>query len=323
MTGSIRNLVSGPAAGMILFLVAASAAMSFVSPFFLTWLNWANILNQSALLVLVAVGMTVVLIAGGIDLSVGAIAALAGGVAAWLIATAGTPLWIALVAGCVTGLTLGIVNGLVITVMRIPDFIATLAMLALIRGVLFVLTQGVPIIGFSSPAYSMLGGLTRLPLSLTVPEFITAAILIVGVLAMRRLRVASHLKATGENAEIARLSGVNVRRVRIGAYAVSGLLAGIAGVLLAGRFGTVQPNMAAGIELQALAAAIIGGAALNGGRGSLIGAALGALTLVVIQNIINLAQIPPVFETFVIGMVILAVIVLERMTAILRGRAPA
>lgn len=321
MTRSLQHLVSGPAAGMVLFLVLASVAMSFVSPFFLTWLNWANILNQTAVLVLVAMGMTIVLMAGGIDLSVGAIAALAGGVAAWLIATAGAPLPVALVIGCVTGLLLGIVNGLVITLMRIPDFVATLAMLALIRGVLFVLTQGVPIVSFSSPAYSKLGGLTRLPFNLTVPEFITAAVLVLGVPAMRRLRVASHLKATGENSEIARLSGVDVRRVRIGAYAVSGLLAGIAGVLLAGRLGTVQPNMANGIEVQALAAAIIGGAALNGGRGSLIGAALGALTLVVIQNIINLAQIPPVFETFVIGMVILAVIVLERAAVVLRGRA--
>lgn len=323
MTRSLRNLVSGPAAGMFLFLILASVAMSFVSPFFLTWLNWANILNQSALLVLVAMGMTIVLIAGGIDLSVGAIAALAGGVAAWLISTAGVPLPLALLAGCLTGLALGVVNGLVITLMRIPDFVATLAMLALIRGVLFVLTQGVPIVSFSSPAYSMLGGLTRLPFSLTVPEFMTAAVLILGVPAMRRLRVASHLKATGENAEVARLSGVDVRRIRIGAYAVSGLLAGIVGVLMAGRLGTVQPNMAAGIEVQALAAAIIGGAALNGGRGSLVGAALGALTLVVIQNIINLAQIPPVFETFVIGMVILGVIALDRGVGMLRGRVPA
>ncbi|ESW60345.1 MAG: ribose ABC transporter permease, partial [Rhodobacter sp. CACIA14H1] len=181
MTRSLRNLVSGPAAGMFLFLILASVAMSFVSPFFLTWLNWANILNQSALLVLVAMGMTIVLIAGGIDLSVGAIAALAGGVAAWLISTAGVPLPLALLAGCLTGLALGVVNGLVITLMRIPDFVATLAMLALIRGVLFVLTQGVPIVSFSSPAYSMLGGLTRLPFSLTVPEFMTAAVLILGV----------------------------------------------------------------------------------------------------------------------------------------------
>lgn len=317
------RLLSRPGSGMVVFLLVASAAMSVISPVFLTWLNWANILNQSTLLVLLAMGMTVVLIGGGIDLSVGAIAALAGGVAAVLIAEAHVPLALAMAAGVVAGLMLGLLNGLIITRMGIPDFVTTLAMLALIRGVLFVLTQGVPLVNFSSPTYSMLGGLTRLPLKLTVPEFITAAILILGVVILRHARVAAHLKATGENAEIARLSGVNIRRIKMGSYAVSGLLAGITGVLLAGRLGTVQPAMASGMEVQALAAAIIGGAALNGGRGTLTGAALGALTLVVIQNIINLTGTPPVFETFVIGLVILAVITLDKLPSLLSGKVAA
>jgi ribose transport system permease protein len=314
---SLNSVLARPGAGIVLFLIVASVAMSLVSPFFLTWLNWANILNQSALLILLSMGMTLVLVGGGIDLSVGAIAALAGGVAAWAISGLGLPLSVAIGLGCLAGLCLGMINGLVIAYMRIPDFIATLAMLALIRGFLFVLTQGVPIVNFSSPAYSKVGGLTRLPYNLTVPEFITAGILIIGVIAMSRLRVGRHLRAAGENADVARLSGVNVRQIKIGTYAISGVLAGIAGVLMAGRLGTVQPNMASGMELQALAAAIIGGAALNGGRGNLVGAALGALTLVVIQNIINLARIPPVFETFVIGMVILSVIVLERLPSLI------
>lgn len=315
------RLLSRPGMGMVIFLVTASLVMSLKSPVFLTWLNWANILNQSALLVLLAMGMTIVLIGGGIDLSVGAIAALAGGATAVLISQAHWPLALAMAAGVLAGGLLGLLNGLIITRMKIPDFVTTLAMLALIRGVLFVLTQGVPVVNFSSPAYSKLGGLTRLPLKLTVPEFITAAVLILGVLILRHARVASHLKATGENADIARLSGVATGRIKLGIYMVSGLLAGITGVLLAGRLGTVQPAMASGMEVQALAAAIIGGAALNGGRGTLTGAALGALTLVVIQNIINLTGIPPVFETFVVGLVILAVITLDRLPALLSGKA--
>lgn len=318
---SLRGLVNRPGSGMVIFLIVVSIAMSMVSPFFLTWMNWANILNQSALLILLAMGMTIVLIGGGIDLSVGAIAALSAGVVAWLIATVGLPLWLALIAGICVGLALGILNGLIIAVMRIPDFVTTLAMLALIRGVLFVWTQGVPMINYSSKPYMMLGGLTRLPFSLTVPEFITAAILLLGILIMKDSRVARHLKATGENPDIARLSGVDVKRIKIGTYAISGLLAGIAGVLMAGRLGTVQPNMASGIEVQALAAAIIGGAALTGGKGSLVGAALGALVLVVIQNVINLSGIPPVFESFVIGMVILVVIIMERVSAMFANRA--
>jgi ribose transport system permease protein len=310
-----RTLFSRPGAGIALFLIVVSLVMSMVSPVFLTWMNWSNMFNQASLLILLAMGMTIVLIGGGIDLSVGAIAALSGGVVAFLIATLGTPLWLALIAGILVGLALGLMNGLIITVMQIPDFVTTLAMMALIRGVLFVWTQGVPMINYSDKTYILLGGLTRLPLRLTVPEFITAAILGIGLLIMTYARVASHLKATGENPDVARLSGVNVAAIKIGTYAVSGLLAGIAGVLMAGKLGTVQPNMASGIEVQALAAAIIGGAALTGGRGSLLGAALGAITLVVIQNVINLLGVPPVFETFVIGMVILVVIILERLSA--------
>ena len=151
-----RSVLSRPGGGIAVFLVVVSIAMSFVSPFYLTWMNWANILNQSALLILLAMGMTVVLIGGGIDLSVGAIAALSGGVVAWLIAATGAPLWLALLAGVAVGLALGILNGLIITVMRIPDFVTTLAMLALLRGVLFVWTQGVPMVNFSDKEYMML-----------------------------------------------------------------------------------------------------------------------------------------------------------------------
>lgn len=316
----MNALINRPGVGIALFLVLISTAMSFVSPFFLTWLNWANILNQSAILMLLAIGMTVVLIGGGIDLSVGAIAALSGGVVGWLISSVGFPLPVALLCGVFAGVLLGIFNGLVITRLGIPDFVTTLATLALIRGILLVWTQGVPIIGYSSDFYMVLGGLRRLPYGLTVPEFITAALFVVGILIMRYSRVSSHLRAVGENPEIARLSGVNTARIKLGSYALSGLLAGVAGVLLAGRLGTVQPNMASGMEIQALAAAIIGGAALSGGRGSLTGAMIGALTLVVIQNAINLLGIPPVFETLVIGSVILLVITFDRLMSMLTER---
>jgi ribose transport system permease protein len=314
LTDRLGAILSRPGFGILIFLVVVSFVMSFVSPFFLTWLNWANISNQSVFLMLLAVGMTVVLIGGGIDLSVGAVAALAGGVVGILISKLGVPLPIALLCGVLAGTAMGFLNGLIITRLGIPDFVTTLATLALIRGILLVWSQGVPIIGFSSNSYMMLGGLRRLPGGLTVPEFIVTFLIIVGLLLMRYSRVASHLRATGENPEIARLSGVNIKRIKLASYTLSGLLAGVVGVLLAGRFGTVMPNMASGMEIQALAAAIIGGAALSGGRGSLIGATIGALTLVVIQNVINLSGIPPVFETLVVGTVILIVVTFTRLS---------
>ncbi len=316
LTDRLVTILNRPGIGILIFLVVISFVMSFISPFFLTWLNWANIFNQSAFLMLLAVGMTVVLIGGGIDLSVGAIAALSGGVVGILISELGVPLPLALLCGVLAGTAMGFLNGLIITRLGIPDFVTTLATLALIRGILLVWTQGVPIIGFSSNSYMMLGGLRRLPGGLTIPEFIVTFLVIVGLLLMRYSHVSGHLRATGENPEIARLSGVNIKRIKLASYALSGFLAGVVGVLLAGRFSTVMPNMASGMEIQALAAAIIGGAALSGGRGSLIGAVLGALTLVVIQNVINLSGIPPVFETLVVGAVILIVITFTRLSEI-------
>lgn len=323
IAGRIGMLANRPGVGIALFLILVSFVMSFVSPFFMTWLNWANILNQSAFLMLVAVGMTVVLIGGGIDLSVGAIAAVSGGIVAWLISALGVPLPLAILAGVLAGTGIGAINGLIITRIGIPDFVTTLAMLALLRGILLVWTQGVPIIGYADSTFMTLGGLYRIKYGLTVPEFITFGLVLSGVLIMRFSRVSSHLRAVGENSDIARLSGVSVSRIKIASYMVSGFLAGVVGVLMAGRLGTVQPNMASGLEIEALAAAIIGGAALSGGRGSLLGAVVGALTLVVIQNVINLTGIAPVFETFVIGSVILVVITFDRLWSMFGSRGTA
>lgn len=319
------TVLSRPGGGIFVFLVIISTAMSLATPSFLTVGNWMNILNQSVFLMLLAIGMTYALMGGGIDLSVGSTAALVGAVVAWLTGQADFPLWLALFLGAISGVGLGTLNGLIITRLQIPDFVTTLAMMAFLRGVLYVWTEGTPFVGYSTGAFWTIGGLTRIGWGLTVPMVVTAAIAVVGIYSLRYARFGRHLRAVGDNPAIARLSGVNTKRIKVISFMVSGFAAGLVGIMLAGRFGTVQPNMAMGMEIEALAAAIMGGAALRGGKGSVLGACLGALTLTVIQNVINLLDVPPVFETVVVGGVILVVISVDRLVAVYgaRGRAAA
>jgi ribose/xylose/arabinose/galactoside ABC-type transport system permease subunit len=310
----LRQILSGPGAGVAVFLVVVCVPMSFVSPNFATWLNFRNVLNQSVFTMILAVGMTAVLIGGGIDLSVGAVVGLSAGVVAWLIKAADFPLALALFSGLVVGTCIGLANALIILRLKIPDFIATLAMLGFASGILYVWTNGVPFIGYAGPDYMLIGGLGRWFWWITVPEVVAMLVIVVLAILVNASRFGRHLRASGENADVARLSGVNVVRVKVRAYALSGFLAALVGVLLAGRLTTVQPNLGLGMELNALAAAIMGGAALSGGRGSILGAVLGALTLTVIQNVINLLGVQPAWETFCVGCIILLVTVLSRLS---------
>jgi ribose transport system permease protein len=221
---------------------------------------------------------------------------------------------LALLSGLVVGTLLGLVNAAIILRLRIPDFIATLAMLGFASGILYVWTNGVPFIGYAGPQYMLIGGLGRWFWWFTVPEAVAAVVIMLFAILVNLTRFGRHLRASGENAEVARLSGVNVERMKVTAYALSGFLAALVGVMLAGRLTTVQPNLGLGMELTALAAAIMGGTALSGGRGSIFGAVLGALTLTVIQNVINLLGVQPAWETFCVGWIIILVTVVSRLS---------
>jgi ribose transport system permease protein len=309
---SLSSIFSRPWSGIALFLIVIFIVMSFASPAFLTQMNLLNILSQSTFLMILAAGMAIVLIGGGIDLSVGAIAGIAGGVVAWLIAETGMTLFPAAMIGLVVALLFGGLNALIITGLRIPDFIATLAMMGFVRGLLHVWTEGVPFTRYWSKEYGTVGGLFRLFSWVTVPEIIAFVIILILILVLVFTKFGRHLRASGENPDVALLSGVNVLRVKITIYLISGLLAGVVGVMLGGKLMTVQANMGMGLEISALAAAIMGGAALTGGRGSIVGAMLGAVALTVIQNAINLLGIEPSWEPFVVGIIILAVVLISK-----------
>jgi ribose transport system permease protein len=264
--------------------------------------------------------MTIVLIDGGIDLSVGSVMGLSAGVMAYTI-NQGLMFGAAFAIALGTGALLGLINGLVITRLGLPDFVATLAMLGIASGLLFLWTNGVPFIGYMDDTYYTVGGLNRILGPVTVPIIISVVVVPAAAALLRYTPFGRHAYGVGSNRDAARLSGVKVDRIRLVAYVLSGLFAALAGILLAGRTTTVPPTLGVGYEIEAIAAAVIGGAALSGGRGRIMGAVLGALTLTVAHNVINIANVSATWQSVVIGVILLLAVVLDRVGTLVNTRA--
>ena len=307
----VAYALTRPAAGIIIFLVIVSAVMATQYSTFLTVSNWFDIISQIVVIMILAVAMTLVMIGGGIDLSVGAILGLSGGVDAWLL-NHNAPLLVAFLGTLGAGLLLGLINGLVITRLRIPPFVATLAMLGAAGGILFVWTNGIPFLINESDAYRTIAGLNMVVWQITVPMIIVVALGLAASALLRYTRFGRHLRATGSSEDTARLSGVKVDRIKLKMYALSGLLAGLGAILLVGRLSTVEPTTGSDYEISAIAAAVMGGAALTGGRGSVLGALIGAVTLSVIQNVINLVNINSAWDTVITGVIILLAVLVDK-----------
>lgn len=285
--------------GALVGLVVLCLALFIATPNFLTGQNLLNIGIQVSTVAVLAFGMTFVIVAGGIDLSVGSVAALSATVSAWFFATAGLPGWMALVGGLGTGLAIGTVNGLASAYGKLPSFIATLAMLSVARGLTLVISDGRPI--QTSPEVSFLGGdLGPVPM----PIIVLLGTALIASFILNRTVIGRSMYAVGGNAEAARLSGLPVRRITVTVFALAGLFAAVAGLLLAGRLESAQPQAAAGYELDAIAAVVIGGASLAGGVGRISGTFIGALVLVVIRNGLNLLNVTSFWQQVVIGLVI-------------------
>lgn len=314
---SARLLVD-PTLGVLALLILICLVSAFTLPVFLEPSNLYNLLNNSLVVMILAMGMTVVLISGGIDLSIGTTMALCAGVAATSMKF-GLPLFAALIAALATGALVGIGNGLLITRLGLPDFIATLAMLGFASGILYIWTKGVPIIGYMVPEFYVIGGLTPLLASLTLPMIIALLVALVlgGVLGSTRL--GTYFFAVGSSKTGAMQSGIRVDRIRTQAYIVSGLSAAVAGIIMAGRNTNVPADLGSGYEIQAIAAAVIGGAALSGGRGRILGAILGAITLAATVNLINLVGVPSSYQKIVIGAILILAVLANRISAIVSG----
>lgn len=315
----VTRLLVDPTLGVLALLVLICLLAVFTLPVFLNGSNLYNLINNSLVIMILAMGMTVVLVSGGIDLSIGTTMALCAGVAATAM-NVGLPLFAALLAALAMGALVGLGNGLLITRLGLPDFIATLAMLGFASGVLYIWTKGVPIIGYMVPEFYIIGGLTPLAGPVTLPMVIAllVALALGGILGFTRL--GTHFFAVGSSKTGAMQSGVRVDRVRMQAYIVSGLTAAVAGIIMAGRNTNVPADLGNGYEIQAIAAAIIGGAALSGGRGRIMGAVLGAITLAAAVNLINLVGVPSSYQKIVIGGILVAAVLANRISAVVSGK---
>lgn len=286
--------------GAFVALLLLGTVMALLSPVFLSTQNLLNIGVQAAVVAILAFGQTFVIVSAGIDLSVGSVAALSSIVTAYMATTSGVNPILAIILGVVTGMACGLVSGVLVAYGKLPAFIATLAMLSMARGLALVISDGVPIAQPEAVAWlgRTIGGW------LPVPVLVMIALGLLAGFILNRTYSGRAMYAIGGNEEAARLSGINVTRQQLMIYGLAGVYSAIAGLVLAGRLASGQPQAASGYELDAIAAVVIGGASLAGGSGRAFGTFVGALVLAVIRNGLNLLNVSSFWQQVVIGAVI-------------------
>jgi len=303
----------------LLALAVLMLALSLASDHFLTAENGVNILRQISVNLCLSIGLTLVILSGGIDLSVGAVLALAGAVAAGLLKTGiDLPMWNlhldltvagAVMVGVGVGMVAGLVNGLMVTRLLIPSFVATLAMMSVARGLTQLWTGGHPISRLGA-ALGFIG--TGSFLAIPLPVWIVVVLCGIALVICHRTPFGRHLYAVGGSERAARLTGLNVDSIRVVVYVAGGALSGLAGILVTARLDSAQPNAGLGYELDAIAAVVIGGTSLSGGRGSVAGTALGCLLIGVLSNGLTLLDVSPFWQQIVKGAVIAVAVALDR-----------
>ncbi|MBM7090634.1 substrate-binding domain-containing protein [Streptomyces sp. NPDC012461] len=303
--GGLRRLLLDN--GALTALIVLVIAMSALSGDFLTADNLLNIGVQAAVVAILAFGVTFVIVSAGIDLSVGSVAALSATVLAWSATSAGVPVVLAVLLAIATGIACGLVNGILVSYGKLPSFIATLAMLSVARGLSLVISQGSPIAFPDSVSHlgDTLGGW------LPVPVLVMIGMGLITAFILGRTYIGRSMYAIGGNEEAARLSGLRVKKQKLAIYALSGLFAAAAGIVLASRLASAQPQAAQGYELDAIAAVVIGGASLAGGTGKASGTLIGALILAVLRNGLNLLSVSAFWQQVVIGVVIALAVLLD------------
>jgi ribose transport system permease protein len=303
--------------GTLLGLLLLCTILSILSPYFLTISNLLNIAQQTSVNAIIAAGMTFVIISGGIDLSVGSIVAFSGVVMAAVLHRE-APIPVALGVGLAVGAGCGVVNGLLVTLGRLPPFIATLGMMSVARGAALVYTGGRPVSGFSEEFRIIATGeLAFVPL----PVVIMIGVYFLAHLVLTRTKFGRYVYAVGGNEEATKLSGVAVRLHKTVVYAFAGLLSGLAAVILTARLNSAQPIAGIMYELDAIAAAVIGGTSLMGGEGKLGGTVLGALIMGVLRNGLNLLGVSSFLQQIVIGSVIIVAVLVDGTLKRRRARA--
>jgi len=294
--------------GLVFILIFLIIIFSIYSEYFLTSRNLLNITRQISINLIIAIGMTFVILSGEIDLSVGSIAALAG-VATGSVIVSTSSIFLGIVAGIFVGVLVGLLNGILTVYGKVQSFIVTLAMLGLARGLALVWTDGKPISGLPKNFEILGAGYFGI---IPVSTIIAILIFIIAFIIFSRTKHGIYIRSIGANREAARLSAIPVKQYRIIAFLLSGLLSAIGGIIITSRLISAQPTAAVGMELNVIAAVILGGASLSGGIGTITGTLLGSIIIGVINNGMNLIGISAFFQQIVKGIIILVAVLAKR-----------
>jgi ribose transport system permease protein len=303
----------------LIALVVLCIIIAVLSDKFLTMDNGWNVLRQISVNICISVGMTLIVLTAGIDLSVGSVLALCGAITAGLLKNGirlpsadlfiGFTLLGALLAGIIAGGLLGLFNGFVITKFNVPPFVGTLAMLTIARGLTMLWTQGHPISNLG-PSFSMIG--TGWLLGMPVPVWIAGIVVLLAIFITRQTRLGRYIYAIGGNENAAILSGISIKKVKLIVYGIAGALAAVGGIMVTSRLDSAQPNAGTGYELDAIAAVVIGGTSLSGGKGSIGGTVMGAVIIGVLNNGLVLLNVSPFWQQVVKGAVILIAVIIDK-----------
>lgn len=322
MNTTIKAIFAKPIVKPLVALLIMVLAMTFLSENFATSDNFFNVLRQVSVNLCISVGMTLVILTGGIDLSVGSVLALSGAVAAGMMKNGlelqGANVFVGFsFLGCIVvalliGAILGAFNGLMITRFKLPPFVATLGMLTIARGLTMLYTNGFPITGLGE-SFSFLG--TGWLIGVPMPVWVALAVVIFFAFYMKKTRTGRYIFAIGGNEKASLLSGIKVDKVLLLVYTLAGVLSAVAGLLVTARLDSAQPNAGGGYELDAIAAVVIGGTSMSGGKGSIAGTVVGALIIGVLNNGLVLLDVSPFWQQVIKGFVILGAVVLDKYSA--------
>jgi ribose transport system permease protein len=295
--------------GIILPTILFIVIISLVNPVFLSANNVFNVLRSTGFTLITALGMTLVLILQGLDLSVGSVLALGGCVSGIAMSAYHLPIFPAIIAGCAAGFIIGLVNGLVIIKFRIPPLIITLGMMYMARGIVYIITKGVPVYPLSQEFQAIeqqdVFGIPKIVIISIILSVITHIFL-------THTTIGRSIYAVGGNKEAANLSGINMKKINVICYAVCGTLAATTGVIMASRLGSAQPSAGTSYEMTVIAAVIIGGTSTSGGSGTILGTVIGALFMNILSNAMTIMKVSVYWQNFVIGFVLVLAVILDQ-----------
>ncbi|MFK4533414.1 ribose transport system permease protein [Bradyrhizobium ottawaense] len=304
-----RFRLSGGASGIVIALIVLIVALGVASPRFLSVGNLTDITRQAVFVAIIAFGATLVIAMRGIDLSVGSTLAFTGLIAADLMNRGFNP-YVSVAASLALGTLIGVVNGVLVAKVKIADFIVTMAMMVITRGLIMVYTEGIPLTGLSNPSFQVFGqgfvGFVPMPVLVTILTFAGVYFL------LYQTRFGRYTLSIGSNPEAARLVGIRIDRIKIAVYALTGLLAALSGVLLTSRLEAAMPEAGEGYELDVIAAVVMGGTSLAGGKASLLGTAAGAVLMAVVRNGLNILNVNTFWHQVVIGAIILLAVCADK-----------